>query len=298
LHRRIPKDIRRYVDDNIPHPVGIIGCRSTISEISLDCCEYDLAIFNSEQTNESNRILNIGNYNGELITLPTLPRQLTDILVLKDMILLHDDNKFMLSSIIEGNSNSNTYRKMLTAFGKRAIIRSLFRYEKINRAIQTQPVLAAMWMKISAYDFLEGILSLGGSKPMPLHELYQIRHLTIERQDIADAIIAALECIGVERATRSNISRSFQGVYGLNSTQYDRELISIKMKHLLQTGMLPDCYYYIGKIGGKSLLEKSEKFYSKYTKLIQIAMDLSNEVQHIQKLHNCLFKVGKSVLKN
>lgn len=298
MHRRIPKDIRRYVDDNIPHPVGIIGCRSTISEISFDCCEYDLAIFNSEQTNESNRILNIGNYNVELITLPTLPKHLTDILVLKDMILLHDDNKFMLSSIIEGNSNSNTYRKMLTAFGKRAIIRSLFRYEKINRAIQTQPILAAMWMKISAYDFLEGILSLGGSKPMPLHELYQIRNLTIKRQDIADAIIAALECIGVERATRSNISRSFQGVYGLNSMQYDRELISIKMKHLLQTGMLPDCYYYLGKIGGKSLLEKSEKFCSKYTKLIQIAMDLSNEVQHMQKLHNCLFKVSKSVLKN
>ena len=210
------------VDDNISHPVGIIGCRSTISEISFDCCEYDLAIFNSEQTNESNRILNIGNYNVELITLPTLPKHLTDILVLKDMILLHDDNKFMLSSIIEGNSNSSTYRKMLTAFGKRAIIRSLFRYEKINRAIQTQPILAAMWMKISAYDFLEGILSLGGSKPMPLHELYQIRNLTIKRQDIADAIIAALECIGVERATRSNISRSFQGVYGLNSTQYHR----------------------------------------------------------------------------
>jgi hypothetical protein len=67
-------------------------------------------------------------------------------------------------------------------FGKRTIIRSLFRYEKINRAIQTQPILAAIWMKISAYDFLEGISSLGGSKPMPLHELYQIRHLTIGRQ--------------------------------------------------------------------------------------------------------------------
>ena len=38
-----------------------------------------------------------------LITLPILPKQLTDILVLKDMILLHDDNQFMLSSIIEGN---------------------------------------------------------------------------------------------------------------------------------------------------------------------------------------------------
>ena len=51
-------------------------------------------------------------------------------------------------------------------FGKRTIIRSLFRYEKINRAIQTQPILAAIWMKISAYDFLEGISSLVGSKPI------------------------------------------------------------------------------------------------------------------------------------
>jgi hypothetical protein len=34
------------------------------------------------------------------------------------------------------------------------------------------------------------------------------------------------------------------------------ELISIKMKHLLQTGMLSDCYYYLGKIGGKACWKK------------------------------------------
>ena len=30
---------------------------------------------------------------------------------------------------------------MLMAFGKKTIIKSLFHYEKINKAIQTQPIL-------------------------------------------------------------------------------------------------------------------------------------------------------------
>jgi hypothetical protein len=101
---------------------------------------------------------------------------------------------------------------------------------------------------------------------------------------------------GVERARRSNISRCLQGAYGLNSTQYDRvnfykNEASTSDWHVAGLLLLPRQDWR------KRLLEKNEKFCSKYTKLIQIAMDLSNEVQHIQKLHNFLFKVSKSVEK-
>jgi hypothetical protein len=123
----IPDIIRNYVNDNIPYPVGLIGCRSIKPEISLDCCEYDLAIFNKHTS--SSRTLKIGKYNVELISLPALPN-LKDPLILKDMTLLHDDSNFILSSAING-SNPKDYQRMLTAFGRRAMINCFFIAKKL-----------------------------------------------------------------------------------------------------------------------------------------------------------------------
>lgn len=289
----IPEDITEYVNDNIPYPVAVIGCRSTNPGMSLGCCEYDLAIFGGEST--KSRILTIGNHKIELINLPIRPKQ--NILALKNMVLVRNDDQLNLSSMIEV-INPRIYRRILTAFGKKAIISSLFHYEKINKTLQKQPVLSAMWLKISAYDFLEGILALLGSRPMPLHELNQIREIAIQRRDIGDGVKAALECIGLERATRSTISRSLEGIAELNSKEYDKELTFMKIKYLLNKGMMSDCYYYIGKIGRRSLLGKSERFYGLYTKLIQISMDLTNDVQQIQMLHRHLLNASRNTLKN
>jgi hypothetical protein len=286
--------VRKYVNNNIPYPVGLIGCRSIKPEISLDCCEYDLAIFNNHTS--TNRTLKIGKYNVELINLPALPN-LNDPLILKDMILLHDDSNFILSSAIN-DSNAKDYQSMLTTFGRRAMINCLFHHEKINNTIKTQPLLSSMWIKISAYDFLEGILALSGLKPMPIHELYQIRHLTILRQDIADAVLAALECIGVKRATRYVILRSFEGISQLNSNGYDIKIAYSKIEYLLEMGMMSDCYYYIGKLGRSGLVNRGKKFYTKYIKLIQISMDLDNDIQRMEKMYKYIVKASKSALKN
>jgi hypothetical protein len=133
---------------------------------------------------------------------------------------------------------------------------------------------------------------------MPIHELYQIRHLTVLRQDIADAILAALECIGVRRATRYVISRSFEGISQLNSNIYDRMTIYSKIKHLLKMGMMSDCYYYIGKLGKNSLVDRDEKFHRKYIKLIHISMDLDNDIHRMVKTHAYIVKASKNALKN
>jgi hypothetical protein len=286
--------VRKYVNDNIPYPVGLIGCRSIKPEISLDCCEYDLAIFNKYTS--TSRTLKIGKYNVELINLPALPN-LKNPLILKDMILLHDDSNFTLSSAING-SKPKDYLRMLTAFGRRAMINCLFHCEKINNTIKTQPLLSSLWIKISAYDFLEGILALSGLKPMPIHELYQIRRLAILRQDIADAVLAALECIGVKRATRYVILRSFEAISQLNTNGHDKKIAYSKIEHLLNMGMMSDCYYYIGKIGRSSLINRSEEFYRKYIKLIQISMDLDNDMQRMEKMYTYIVKASKSALKN
>jgi hypothetical protein len=263
--------VREYVNDNIPYPVGLVGCRCIKPGISFDCCEYDLAIFNQHAN-------------------------IIRTLILKDMILLQDDSKFILSSAISGVTPTN-YQMKLTVFGRRAMINCLFHCDKIDNTIRTQPLLSSLWIKISAYDFLEGILALSGLKPMPIHELCQIRSLTIFRQEIADAVLAALECIGVKRATRYVVLRSFEGISQMNSNGHNEDLAYSKIEYLLNRGMMSDCYYYVCKIGRRILVNRSEEFCKKYLKPIQISMDLDSDLQRMENMYACITKACKIALK-
>jgi hypothetical protein len=81
------------------------------------------------------------------------------------MIIIQDDNSLSLSSSSLSSANNASafqqhYLRVLRGLGKKSIINSLFYHEKITKNIQKNSVLAAMWLKIAAYDFLEGILAL------------------------------------------------------------------------------------------------------------------------------------------
>jgi hypothetical protein len=266
--------------------------------MSLDCCEYDIAIFNKQSA--GNRFIRVGNHGLELITLTEISR--TNVMKLHNMIIIQDDDSLSLSSSSLSSANNVSafqqhYLRVLRGLGKKSIINSLFYHETITKNIQKNSVLGAMWLKIAAYDFLEGILALSEIKPMPIHELNQIRKITIERQDIAEGVKIALECVGLERATRSTISRSIEAICELNSMEYDKELIKIKVNHLLEKGMVSDCYYYLGKMGHRCLAYRDYKFLSKYMKLIQISMDLTKDMQQLEKLHINLVSISKIILK-
>jgi hypothetical protein len=296
--RHIPNYLIDYISNNFRYPAGIIGCRATNPEMSLDCCEYDIAIFNKQST--GNRFIRLGNCGLEVITLTEISR--INVMKLYKMIIIQDDNSLSLSSSSLSSANNVSafqqhYLRVLRGLGKKSIINSLFYHEKITKNIQKNSVLAAMWLKIAAYDFLEGILALSEIKPMPIHELNQIRKITIEHQDIAEGVKIALECVGLERATRSTISRSIEAICELNSMEYDKELIKIKVNHLLEKGMVSDCYYYLGKMGHRCLAYRDYKFLSKYMKLIQISMDLTKDMQQLEKLHINLVNISKIILK-
>lgn len=296
--QHLPRDLVDYINNNFRYPAGIIGCRATNPEMSLDCCEYDIAIFNKQSA--GNRFIRVGNHGLELITLTEISR--TNVMKLHNMIIIQDDDNLSLSSSSLSSANNVSafqqhYLKVLRGLGKKSIINSLFYHETITKNIQKNSVLGAMWLKIAAYDFLEGILALSEIKPMPIHELNQIRKITIERQDIAEGIKIALECVGLERATRSTISRSIEAICELNSMEYDKELIKIKVNHLLEKGMISDCYYYLGKMGHRCLAYRDYKFLSKYIKLIQISMDLTKDIQQLERLHINLVNISKIILK-
>jgi hypothetical protein len=292
--KRIPSALIDYINDNIRYSVGIIGCRATNPEMSHDCCEYDIAIFNRKS--DGNRFFQLGDHGLEFISQKKIST--TNILDLYNMIIIQDADGLILSSLSINKIHSvQDYLKVLRGFGKKSIINSLFYHEKITKSIQKNSVLAGMWLKIAAYDFMEGILALSEIKPMPIHELNQIRTISTKHQDMADGIKIALECIGLERATRSTISRSIEGICELNSMEYDKELIRIKVNHLLRKGMVSDCYYYLGKMGYRCLTDKDDRFLSTYIKLIQISMDLTKDMQQLERLQSNLANASRIILK-
>jgi hypothetical protein len=286
LPEPIPVAIKKFASE-IVYPVALVGCRT--SEMSLDCCEYDLAVFAlSQEDNLANQVVQVDN---RLVEMVHLTGPIKDhIIDLADMIVLKDNNKLMLSSaakdIIAGKK-----RRMLAALGKKLLITSLFCQQKMRGA--KHPTVAAMWLKVAAYEFIDGILALSGNRPMPVHILEQVRQIDSR---MAEGVDVALECIGAERATRPAISRSMKAIRELKSKDYDNELFMSKVSHLLDRRKLVDCYYYAGRAAAKNLVNRKETFYSQYSKLVQLALDLVSDLQSVEKMQKLLFKATKSSL--
>ena len=286
LPEPIPTAIKAFASE-IVYPVALIGCRT--SEMSLDCCEYDLAVFVvSQEDNQVNQVVQVDNRPVELMHITGSIKD--HIIDLADMVILKDNSKLMLSSAAK-DIIAEKYEKMLAASGKKLLINSLFCQQKMRGT--KHPMVAAMWLKIAAYEFIDGILALSGNRPMPVHILEQVRQIDSR---MAEGLEVALECIGVERATRPAISRSMGAIKELKSNDYDRELFMSKVSHLLERRMLVDCYCYAGRVAAKNLVSRKEIFYSQYSKLVQLALDLVSDVQSLEKMQKGLFRATNRAL--
>ena len=286
LPKPIPTDIKAFASE-IVYPVALIGCRT--SEMSLDCCEYDLAVFAVTQEDyQANQVVLVDNRPVELMHITGSIKD--HIIDLADMVILKDNSNLMLSSAAK-DIIAKKYEKMLAASGKKLLINSLFCQQKMRGT--KHPMVAAMWLKIAAYEFIDGMLALSGNRPMPVHILEQVRQIDSR---MAEGVEVALECIGVERATRPAISRSMGAIKELKSKDYDRGLFMSKVSHLLERRMLVDCYCYAGRVAAKNLVSRREIFYSQYSKLVQLALDLVSDVQSLEKMQKGLFRATNRAL--
>ena len=278
MYESIPTAIKAFANE-IMHPVALIGCRT--SPISLDCCEYDLAIFEpSQEDKQANQVVQVDKQPVELMHLTGSIKD--HVIDLANMVILKDNSTLMLSSAAK-DIISGKYTKMLASSGKKSLISSLFCQQKMRGT--KHPIVAAMWLKIAAYEFIDGMIALSGNRPMPVHILEQVRQIDSRR---AEGVEVALECIGAERATRPAISRSMEAIKELKLNDYDKDLFLSKISHLLERRRLVDCYYYAGRVASKNLVSRTESFHSQYSKLVQLALDLSSDSQGLEKMQKRL----------
>lgn len=279
----IPRQVSDHVR-GLAQPACLVGCRTT--EMSLDCCEYDVFVFAQGE----NRVECVGDHAVEFIHVGH-PRD--HLVALGGASVISDSRTFSLSSTLKEVSKEK-WEKALRAHGKKELVSSLFYQQKFKLA--RDPAAGAMWLKMASYHFVAGTVAVFGARPMPLHELAQARQLDLPA-DRAGGVQAALECIGIERATRPAIARSMEAVRELKSGDYDRELGREKMSHLLEKSMLADCYYYAGRLVSEKLAKKNDAFFRRYSKLVQLAMDLSSDETQLARLQKSLFSAAKRGLE-
>jgi hypothetical protein len=270
--------------------VALIGCRAS-GLGSLDCCEYDLAVFSEKPSNS--QVVRLQEHTVELIYVGGRPASNAESLY--GMRIVRDAGRLALASAAK-EITPEKHARALAAAARKQIVSSLLYLSRMADKSEKSEALVPVWAKVAAYHFMSGAIELAGSRPMPLHELEQSRQMDASGA-VADGMEAALDCIGTERATRPAISRSLEALRELKSEDYDRDLVMAKIEFLLGRQMLSDCYYYVGKIAAASLVGRKESYLRRYYKLVQLALDLSSDSQHLEKLRRQLFRSANVILK-
>ena len=292
----IPSTVVQYINDHIPNPSALIGCHAASGQIPYSCCEFDIAVFCEDSEAYVNRVITLNNATIEIVYFPMRIDE-RHFIYLKDMEILKDNDSLFLSSLMAKLKEKRTDR-LLRMYGKRQIVESFFLYESITKNIAYRPLLSSFWLKISAYYLIKGILAMHGIMSSPAHELEQVRALHVKSAEIASGINTARDCVGVERAGSSAISRSLKIFSVLEKSTMSSLLWRAKAQWMLKRGRMADSYYYVGKMAAEHMLLKDEGFIVKFLKPIGILLDLSIDAQSIHTLHNLLIKASKDTLKS
>lgn len=286
---KLPQEIQDFVSNNNELELSLIGCRADSPQDSYDCCEYDIAILGRNTDNIfDKKIIQLGNNTLEFLNFQNQRRH-NDI-SLFSMIKLSESNTLV------PEPPKLDRKKLFVAAAKRRIVDSLFNVSKNSSA--SEEINSSLNLKIAAYDLIEGILLMSESRSMPIHELNQLRQVEIQKDFVKEAIQTCIECLGIERATRTIINRSYKALREILKERYDLELLSSKIQFLLNNGLLADCYYYIGKLICSHLEKKDNASQINYHKLNSIALDLTNDYEKVKKMSALIKRDCKLVLKN
>jgi hypothetical protein len=291
----IPDKIQEYLSEKTDSELALIGCRAddTNSRISYDCCEYDIAILGQNDMGLGNKIMQVGNYTMEFLDFPKYDNNEISLL---NMVKLKNKTSNLLVSQDKHSTSKTDYRRIFFAAGKRRAIDSLFNVSKTSSS--KVELSSALNLKIAAYDLIEGILLTSEIRPMPIHELNQIRELEVHKDFIKEAIQLCIECLGIERATRTIINRSYEALKEILKERYDIGLLQSKIEFLVRHGLIADCYYYIGKLVCNHLEKKDYAYQLNYHKLNSLALDLTSDYENINKRSKLIKTYCKNLLKN
>ncbi len=286
-----PEKIQEYLSNKKNSELALIGCRADNSNLSYECCEYDIAVLAKNGNGLGNSITQIGKEKLEFLDFSNYNQNEISLLNMKKV-----ENKTSSLLIPHKDSIRKTdIKRIFLSAGKRRAVDSLFNVSKTSTS--KSELHLSLNLKIAAYELIEAILLISEIRPMPIHELNQLRQLEIRKDFIKEAIQLCIECIGIERATRTMINRSFNALKEIFKERYDIGLIESKIEFLVEHGLIADSYYYIGKLVCNDLEKKDYAYQLDYQKLNSLALDLASDYENIKR-SNLIKLYCKNLMKN
>lgn len=274
------------------YPVALTGCRTT--DYALECCEYDFVIITDEQISD---LLQVNDDYAEIHPMSSKLDPLRIALHLQKMRVINDPS-WIISSLKQ--QVDEAIAKALAWYSRNKTVDALFYANRSVEAAGSSALMSSLWLKCAAYYYLEAAIARNGARPMPTHMLAQLR--AIEDNTLTEGITLATNCLALERANKSSVSRCMEACIGLNDNlrrDYTTQLVIKKARFLYDSAMYTDCYLYLGYIARDAVtsIASNQKTLRDYTLMISIAMDLTSDQSFMLKLSRELRDACNELLK-
>ena len=273
---------------SLPHfPIGLGGCKNT--DDTFNCCEYNISIFDDKKEQDS-----IIEVEGELVKIHHGSLSETDPAILSQfqgMKILSDDQwslRIFLSMIKEKSEKiSRSYiQSCLVDAGILAI--------KAKDGIKLSDPFLSCWLKCAACFVADAILIINSKRPSTVHNLEHIR--TLKKNRINETFATVNQCIGVERATNSLLSRMLKSTIGFSDmveANGHSLIIQKKYDYLIQNSLFTDCYFYLVYLNRNNLLKIKNNIHRKHDliHILKVGFDIENDPLEIERKASSILKV-------
>lgn len=273
-------------------PSGLGGCRA--ENQSFDCCEYDLTIFDNQKESDS-----ITEYEDELVKIHhgSLSETNSNVLIqYHNMQIILDEQwelRMLLSKINEKKE------EIFKDYAKSCLIDVLFCASKTKDGLQNNDPFASSWVKCGAYFLADAIYGFNLQRPSPTHMLENIRKLGKNR--INENFSVVNDCIGIERATPSLLSRMCKSTIGFSDMvekNNHSKIIQRKYDYLVKNGLLSDCYFYLDYINRNNMIKIKDTLQQKpeLIHVLKVGFDIENDTSKVEQQADLLQKTANEML--
>ena len=273
-------------------PVGFGGCRN--DGTNFQCCEYNITVFDDKQEEPS-----IHEIDGNVIKLHHGSLSEINVDVLKqyeDMKVLIDEQWRLQMFLTKIKTKS---KQISNSYVQNCLVDAGVYATKAKELVKSLDPLAHVWIKCAAYFIADAIFLINSKRPSPTHMLETIRGF--EKNKINQNFSAVNQCLGIERASTSLLSRMVKSTIGFSDMvekNNHSKIIQQKYDYLIQNSLLSDCYFYLGYINRNNIIKIKDTLHRnlEYSHLLKVALDTESDPLVIERHAILLLKTTNDLL--
>jgi len=287
-------DIKKFLEYSslTNFPVGLGGCKNEGK--GYDCCEYNITVFDNTTQKES-----LIEFEDQVVELHhgALKESRSNVLIQYEKMQIILDEQWELRMLLSKIKEKK--KELFKDYIKSCLIDALFCVAKSKSGIKNSDIFASSWLKCGAYYISDALCGFNYQRPSPTHMLEHIREF--EKNRINETFSIVNDCIGIERATPSLLSRMCKSTMGFSDmveSNGHSKIIQRKHDYLVKNSLLTDCYFYLGYINRNILIKIKGILHQKpeLIHVLKVAFDIEHEPTKIERQSEILQKTANKLL--